>query len=162
MASYGEHVLSQTIKLPAAGSGSKTYTFSNFTIPDGESFYRYKITSTYASSYCTMSKPASAVGWGSWSTDKSAIKWTNGGHPSITVTNNKDYAYNNTFKITFQTKYTKVVAGNKIMAADRKKSGTSTTAGTIIKGNDSASSVAFTAGTIITASAFNSGFGYTG
>lgn len=156
MASYGEHVLTQTIKLPAAGSGSKTYTFSNFTIPAGESFYRYKITSTYESSYCTMAKPAAAVGWGSWSTDKSAIKWTNGGHPSITVSNNKDYAYNNTFKITFQTKYTKVKQYDKIMANDKGKSTTNPGVGNIIRDSN------FTSGTKITASDFNSKYGYTG
>ena len=156
MATYGEHKIKKTEKVKPSGSGTTKFTFDAYSIPAGEKFYRYKITGTYATAMCPLQKPAAAIGYGNWSTDTSGIQWTNGGKAIIVVNNSQSYSYNQTITITFQTKLNKVVAGNKIVTNDRSKSGTSTTQGAKMTDSNWAS------GTKITASAFNSAYGYTG
>lgn len=159
MAIYGEHKISKKEKIKAVGSGSTTFTFDAFSIPAGEKFYRFKINGTWeGSSYAPLQSPAASLGYNKWSTDTSIIKWTNGGKAKLVASNGgtQQGSFNQTITITFQTKYTKVATGNKIMATDRSKSGTSTTVGSKIQDSN------FTAGTKITASDFNSKIGYTG
>ena len=135
-----------------------TFTVDSFTLPSGQQFKRYKVTVPEGISRTNMglrpiSGQSSNPAWDTWNTNKALIGWSNGSTSNVKVHNGSGASKSFNVKIIFETEnvpYTRVTAGNKIMAADRSQTGTSTTAGNVIKDSH------FSAGTKAEASTFNS------
>ena len=153
MPTYTEKDYKRYWKGTVSGSTTKTATEA-FTIPRYGTLLKVQVGKSPANSMSITDSMAS-VGWSKWTTKTSLLNWSNGGKPKLGVSAN-----NLSFTITWHfyvkiTNWEKVVGGNKIMANDRGKSGTTTNVGSIISDSN------FTPGTKITASDFHSKYGYT-
>ena len=155
MASYGEHKTESIKHSPYAGE-TETYSFAAFSIPAGEVFYKVKITNAQDIGNGRLQLQKPAIDWKKEYTDKGIVRWSkNGDKPIVKVKNISPSKLVCTVKVTFITKYTKVVKGNKIVANDRAKCGSTTDKNSIMTDHN------FTRGTLITADSFNSKYGYT-
>lgn len=91
------------------GAGSDyTYELPAITIPASERFVRCKIQKigSYLS-YCRMRGNAQTVlgqdGFDTWTTDKTAISWTNGGQPKVKIHNSGSTGYSWRIQVTIET-----------------------------------------------------------
>ena len=105
-----------------ATTGTKTFTFDKFEIPEGTKWYRYKVTNpTYGSSVPLQGK-LGTVGWGSWDTHKSYIEWDGEENvkPKVTVANNTGQKLTNfTITLTIECKVKPVSEGSIIKKSVR-------------------------------------------
>ena len=146
------------------GAGTdRTFTMPEFSVPSGEKLKRLKIgrAGTGETSYCRLRGNAQSVlgqnGFDVWTTDKTAVSWTDGGTAKVKVHNTGTQGYSWRISVTFETEdlpYTPVKAGEKIKASDLNQTGKNVKAGTLIKASDIDNKIS--AGTKITASGFNS------
>jgi len=146
----------QSSALTVAAGTDHTFTTDTFTVPTGEQFKQFKVLNpNNNSSDIQMRGKAKETfgssGWGTWSSKKSALSWSNGTGASVKV-HNGGSNYSMRIQVVFQTEdlpYTKVTAGNKIMASDINQTGTSISAGTVMQNSN------FSNGTAAQASTFN-------
>ena len=86
-----------------------TYVLPAITIPAGERFLRCMITnvSTLGASYCSLRGNAQAVlgsrGFDTWTTNATAISWTNGGQPKVKVHNTGSTGYSWRLQVIIET-----------------------------------------------------------
>ena len=143
----------------AAISGGTDYTFTvpAFSVPDGCTIKRFKVSLSISNSNLVtraISSGTTAPAKDTWytysSTNAKMIGWTDGSTSKVKIHNNSSGSLSCAAIITFEYTLDKVVKGNKIMNYDRSKAGKSANQGAVMKDTN------FMIGDIITASAFNS------
>lgn len=89
---------------PGSSYGTVTFTIPSFSVPDGESFTRYKITCNYGAAYTkVVLKNSGAGSWNTWYTNKSSISWSDGGSAKILLRNTTTSAIVISVTVTFET-----------------------------------------------------------
>lgn len=155
------HEYTRTSNGITVGAGSDyTFTCTEFSVPAGEKFTRYKVIKAINVSNMDLrpisgqtSKPA----WDTWNTNAALIGWKDGSTSKVKVHNSNSAGKSFRVSIVFETEdlpYTAVVKGEKIKASDLNQiPGKSVKAGDLIKSSDIDGKIS--AGTVITASDFN-------
>ena len=137
-----------------AAISTSTFTYDAYSVPEGCTFRRFKITANNTSNlvFREVSDGVGACTWNNWNTNIKQIAWNGSGTYKIKLHNSASSTTSATVTVTFEYYLDPVTKGDKIVAQDRKKTGTSTSQGSVMKDDN------FSAGTKITASSFNSAY----
>ena len=81
----------------------KKFSLPVFTVPSGETFYRFKI--TLSGGHYTqygLRNDSAKIGFDTWSKDTDSLHWSSGGHPLVWMTGSTSGSV--TVEVTFETK----------------------------------------------------------
>jgi len=116
-------------------SSIKTFTMPAFTVPSGETFYRFKITIS-GGDYegFGLRNDSADIGWNNWSTKKDKLHWSNGGQAKVWVwsASNRSVTINVTFETKADAKHTITCAVSPSGSGTLTASKTSAKQGTTI------------------------------
>lgn len=148
------HEYTRTSNGITVGAGTDyTFTVSEFSVPAGQKFTRYKVIKAINVSNMDLraiSGQTSKPVWDEWNTNKALIGWTDGSTSKVNVHNSNSSGKSFRVSVVFETEdlpYTAVTKGNKIMATDRSQTGQTTTVGAVIQDSHFSSGVSAEAST---------------